>query len=493
MSKRGTLGSRFLKTRVPNATLLLPLFGWLLLGALAPRAVAADAERPNVVFIMLDDMGPADVGRYGSKVIQTPNLDRMAADGIRFTQAYAGCSVCAPTRGALMTGRHMGHATVRANPGGVPLRDEDVTIAEVLKKAGYATGGFGKWGLGDLDTPGVPERQGFDRFFGYYHQVHAHRFYPDYLIDTGKKVPLPTNAGFYGPGKRPEGPVDTRDPKTGEQHVFSAYPIFEEMKAFIRANRDRPFFCYAPWTIPHMRYEIPASDPAWQTYKDQPWSTAEKGHAAYCSLADRFVGETLTLLKELGIDDRTVVFFCSDNGAPNRSAILHSSGGLRGEKGQLYEGGIRTPLIVRWPGRIKPGGVSDTPVYLPDVLPTLAELAGATPGLPPGVDGVSLAPELLGTGRLPRDRPLYWEWNGEHFAPYEPKFQAVRRGRWKIVRHALDGPWELFDLEGDPGETRDVAAGHPQVVTELSAWVAQNREPHGPQVEPEKPPGQRWR
>jgi arylsulfatase A-like enzyme len=456
-------------------------------------ALAADAERPNVVFIILDDLGPADLGCYGSKCIRTPNIDRLAREGIRFTRAYAGCSVCAPTRSTLMTGRHMGHTTVRANPGGVPLRDEDVTIAEVLKKAGYATGGFGKWGLGDLDTSGVPERQGFDRFFGYYHQVHAHYFYPEYLIDTGRKVPLPANTGFYpADGKRPEGPVATRDAAAGAERVFSAYAIFAEMKQFITDHKDRPFFCYAPWTVPHARYEIPDDDPAWQLYKDEPWPMEDRVFAAYITMADRMVGETLALLAELGLDERTIVFFCSDNGAPNDSKILNSSGGLRGKKGQLYEGGIRTPLIARWPKRIKPRTASDAPVYLPDILPTLAELTNSKSHVPPNVDGVSLAPELLGAGTIPRDRTLYWEWNGAHFAPYEPKFQAVRRGRWKLIRNALDGPWELYDL-ADEGESTDVAAALPEVVAELSKWIERNREPHLPQVEPDKPKGKRWR
>ena len=458
-----------------------------------PSAFAAEQGKPNILLIILDDMGPADLGCYGSKCIRTPNLDRLAAEGMRFTQAYAGCSVCAPSRSALMTGRHMGRTTVRANPGGVPLRDADVTVAEVLKQSGYATGGFGKWGLGDLDTSGVPERQGFDRFFGYYHQVHAHYFYPDYLIDTGRKVPLP-NEGFYGAdGKRPEGPVSTHKPGGDGDYVFSAYSIFAEMKKFITDNKDRPFFCYAPWTIPHQRHEIPEDDPAWQLYKDQPWSMAEKGHAAYCSLADRMVGETLALLAELGLEEKTIIFFCSDNGAPNTSKILNSSGGLRGQKGQLYEGGIRTPLIARWPKRIKAGRVSETPVYLPDVLPTLAEVTGSAAHLPAEVDGLSLMPELLGTGTIPRDRHLYWEWNGAHFAAYQPKFQAVRRGRWKIIRNQLDGPWELYDLSADERDTTDVAAAHPEVVEELSAWVRQNRQPHLPQVEPDKPTGKRWR
>lgn len=465
-----------------------------LLLAPPPRVAADDVERPNILFIMLDDMGPADLGCYGSTAIQTPNLDRLATEGMRFTQAYAGCSVCAPTRSTLMTGQHMGRTTVRGNSGGIPLRDADVTIAEVLKHAGYVTGGFGKWGLGDLDTPGVPERQGFDRFFGYYHQVHAHYFYPDYLIDTGRKIPLPGNAGFYPDGKRPEGPVVTRNTETGDDRVFSAYRIADEMKTFIREHKDEPFFCYAAWTVPHQRYEIPADDPAWQIYKDKPWLAAEKGHAAYCTLADRLIGETLSLLEQLNLDDRTIVFFCSDNGAPGRWKQLNSSGGLRGEKGQLYEGGIRTPLIARWPTRIAAGRVSDAPVYSPDILPTLAALTGSAAHVPAGVDGVSLVAELLDRGTpVPRDRHLYWEWNGAHFAAYEPKFQAVRRGRWKMIRNQLDGPWELYDLAADERETTDVAAAQPAVVAELADWIRRNREPHLPQIEPAKPNGKRWR
>lgn len=456
------------------------------------RGQAATAEKPKVIFIILDDMGPADTGAYGSKVIATPHIDRLAAEGMRFTQAYAGCSVCGPTRSTLLTGRHGGRTTVRANSGGIPLRAEDVTIAEVLRPAGYISGGFGKWGVGDLDTDGVPERHGFARFFGYYHQLHAHQFYPEELIDTGRKVPLP-NKGFYDV-KRPEGAVSTRNPATGGEYVFSGYRIFEEMKAFIRANKDRPFFCYAPWTMPHARREIPDDDPAWQLYKDKPWSAQEKGHAAYCSLADRLVGETLALLKELGIEENTLVFFCSDNGAPNTSKILQSSGGLRGAKGQMYEGGIRIPFIVRWPGKIRAGTTSDLPIYTPDVMPTLAELAGATAQLPQGTDGLSLVPELLGTKRLPRDRHLYWEWNGAHMdTNYAPKFQAVRRAEWKIARHKLDGPWELYNLGADINETRNVAAEHPQIVASLSAWVDRNREAHLPQIEPGKPAGRRWR
>lgn len=453
---------------------------------------AAQSKKPNIIFIMLDDLGPADLGVYGSKVIQTPNIDRLAAEGMRFTQSYSGCSVCAPTRSTLMTGKHMGRTTVRGNSGGIPLRDADMTVAEMLKQSGYATGGFGKWGIGELGTAGVPERQGFDRFFGYYQQVHAHYFYPDYLIDTGKKVPLP-NEGFYK-NKQAQGGVSIRNPETGKDAVFSSYLIFDKMKEFIRSNKDRSFFCYAPWTIPHAHFEIPQTDPAWQIYKDKPWTDEEKGFAAYCTLADRLVGETVALLKELGIEENTAIFFCSDNGAPNTSKVLNSSGGLRGEKGKMYEGGIRIPFIVRWPARVKPGRVSDTPIYLPDVFPTLAEMIETKSRALRDVDGLSLLPELVGKKKLPDDRYLYWEWNGAHFAPeYIPKYQAVRRAQWKLVRHELNDPWELYDLSNDQHERDNLAEENPKVVAKLSRWIEKNREPHLPQIEPSKPEGQRWR
>jgi arylsulfatase A len=463
------------------------------LAATAAVPLSAFAAKPNIVHIMLDDQGPAEAGCYGSTTIHTPNIDKLAASGMKFTQAYAGCTVCAPARSTLMTGTHMGHTPVRANPGGVSMRAEDVTIAQVLKKAGYVCGGFGKWGLGDLDTPGVPERHGFDKFVGYYHQVHAHYYYPDYLIDTGRKMPLPGNEGFYD--SKPQigaFPLKTADGRTRQ---FSGYVIFDEMKKWLTANKNKPFYCYAPWTIPHGRYEIPESDPAWALYRDKPWRMAARVHAAYVSMADRMVGETIALLKDAGVLGNTLIIFSSDNGAPNRyENELDSAKGLRGQKTTMYEGGLRVPFIASWPGRVKGGSVSDAPVYFPDLMPTFIEVAGAQQHLPKSIDGASLVSELTGTGRIDRNRPLYWEWNRGHMdKQYTPTRQALRRGRWKLMRDEAGQPWELYDLIADPGETKNLASEYAAVVKQMEQWIAANRVDPPPQIEPSKPAGQRWR
>ncbi len=315
-------------------------------------------QRPNIIYVIVDDMGYADLSCYGQKGYQTPNLDKMAAQGIRFTNAYSGSTVCAPARSTIMTGQHTGHTPLRVNGGGAPLPEEVVTLAEVLKQAGYATGGFGKWGLGDVYTEGVPENQGFDRFFGYYDQGHAHNYYPSFLVDTGKRYDL-----------------DKTLPKA-KHHTQNI--IFGKMKRWIRDNKDGPFFCYAPWTPPHAKYQIPEDDPAWLAVKDKNWPARTKGHAAFNLMVDRHIGELFALLRELGIDDNTIVFFSSDNGASMRNdGTLNSCGPFRGFKRSLHEGGLRVPFLVRWPGKIKGGQECDLPVYIPDQLPTFAQLAGA--------------------------------------------------------------------------------------------------------------------
>ena len=441
----------------------------------ALNAWASEAKPPNFLFIIVDDLGYADLGCYGSKAIATPRIDAMANEGMRFTQAYSGCTVCAPARCTLMTGYHMGHAAVRGNSGGIPLPADAVTVASLLKKAGYATGGFGKWGIGDLDTEGVPEKHGFDEFFGYYHQIHAHDYYPEYLIRNGEKVPQPGNA-------------------EGGKKDYSHYAIADAMTDFIRRNHDRPFFCYAPWTPPHGDYVIPEDDPGWQTYKDKPWSRNARVVAAMTDLIDRNVGQVLDLLDELGIADNTVVFLCSDNGASYRfEEELDSSGPLRGRKRDMYEGGIRVPLIARWPGHIAAGAECTLPCYFPDVMPTLCALADID--APSDIDGISVVPALLHDGDQEVDRHLYWEWPTYDWKKreYTGLIQAVRHGDWKLVHQGESESGELYNLASDPGEEHDLAETHPERVEALRTWIAGNRVVMAPQIEPEMPPGQRFR
>jgi arylsulfatase A-like enzyme len=415
----------------------------------------AKNKKPNIVYIMLDELGYFELSCMGNKYLKTPNIDRMATEGMRFTQALAGAPVCAPTRSVLMTGQHTGHTTVRTNPGGVPLRAEDITVAEVLKKAGYATGGFGKWGCGDRGTTGVPEKHGFDVFFGYYDQVHAHSFFPNYLIRSGEKVPLEGNTGDFYTGKQ-----------------FSQYLIFDESIKFIRQNKNRPFFCYCAWTPPHGRWGIPEDDPAWQQFKDKPWNTTgqrrpedAKVYAAMVAMVDREIGQIFDLLKELNIDDNTIVFVCGDNGGARYfKHFFDSNGHFRGQKGNLYEGGLRIPMIVRWPGRIKAGVVSDHLWYFPDVMPTMAELAGTKP--PDNIDGISIIPTLLGeraAGRKQKNHKyLYWEYG---------KQTAVRMGHWKAIQPSKNKPFELYDLNNDISEQNNIANEHPYILAKMKVFA----------------------
>jgi len=464
-------------------------------------ARAVPPERPpNVVFIMADDLGLRHLGCYGGDKIHTPHLDRMAAEGLRFTQAYAGATVCAPSRSCLMTGLHGGHAPVRANSGGVPLRDEDVTIAEVLKKAGYATGGFGKWGQGEIGTPGVPTRQGFDEFVGYYHQIHAHFYYPEYLWKNGRRWPLPGNiAGGRLPGDA-----------GGKRTQYAPDEILDHALHFIRANQDRPFFCYLSTIIPHVELAVPRESlaPYLGKFEETPFFDPRPGYAgsrhpratyaAMISHMDKNIGKVMALLKELGLDENTVVFFTSDNGAQGGFGgtgadffeFFNPMGPLRGRKGSMYEGGIRVPMIARWPGKIRPQTVNDELAwYFPDVMPTLAELAGAEP--PPGIDGISVVPALIGEESAGRKQErhefLYWELTRSTGLQ-----QAVRMGNWKAVRNDPDRPLELFNLESDIGETTDVSSRHPQVMRKIEEYLQACRSEPMPQVEPKRVEGKRY-
>lgn len=432
-------------------------------GAAALLPVLNDdaATRPNIVFIVLDDLGYGDFGCYGQKHIKTPNVDRIAAEGTRFTDCYAGGTVCAPSRSALMSGLHTGHTWVRSNAGTVPIRKEDVTMAQVLKAAGYATGGFGKWGLGDARSEGAPTRHGFDDFFGYLHQVHAHDYYTDFLWDNDRKYPLPGNAN-------------------GGRGQYSADVIAERSFEFLKKNHDKRFFLYACYTLPHAKFEVPSLAP----YENEPWPEGAKTYAAMVTRADGYIGRITGMLKQYGLERNTVVFVTSDNGAHAGNEkgfdFLRSNGILRGVKTQLYEGGIRIPMIVRWPGKVKPGAVSSVPWAFWDVLPTLAEITGGK--APAGIDGISVLPVLTGSTRPPHEF-LYWEahnWNYFGASPAERAagilpdsriVQAVRMGDWKAVRLKPPTALELYDLEADPGEKNNVAPANPQVVARIEEYL----------------------
>ncbi len=441
----------------------LPLLFWVSISL----ASAADAtsKKPNIVYIMADELGYYEPGFNGGKNILTPNLDRMAQDGMRFKNMYAGSSVCAPTRCCFLTGKHAGHTSVRVNGGGTPLRADEITIASMLKPLGYATGGFGKWGNGGRDSTGVPEKHGFDLFFGYYDQVHAHSYYPPYLIRNSEEVPLPGNHGTKG-------------------ETYSHYLIHDAAMKFIREHAQQPFFAYLPYTPPHGNFEIPDSDPAWALYKDKSWPEPARRYAAMVSMVDRQVGEVLALLKELKLDDNTLVMFSGDNGSADyftsmdhprgvHSANKNPETGIefRGSKGSLYEGGVRVPFMARWPGKIAAGRVSDHLGYFPDVLPTIAEVTGAK--APADVDGLSIWPTLVGAeraGHAQRQHEfLYWEMGNA---------VAIRQGQWRAVKGKAQ--WELYDLSTDPSESKDLSATKPDVLAQLKKLAEQA---HTPAVE----------
>jgi uncharacterized sulfatase len=438
----------------------------LLTSALSVDVHAREAIVPNVIVILADDLGYGDLGCYGQKTIRTPHLDRMAAEGVRFTDFYAGSTVCAPSRCVLMTGLHSGHCWIRGNVR-LDLRPEDATIAEVLKAAGYATGLVGKWGLGAEGSDGVPTRQGFDTFFGYLDQRHAHNYYPEFLFRGQDRVKLANvvpNADDVGAG-------------VATKQVDYSHDLFAaEALEFIEQHKEGPFFLYLALTIPHANNEAGKRGmevPDLGQYADRDWPAPQKRHAAMISRMDRDVGRLLDKLQELGIDEKTLVLFSSDNGphseGGNDPKFNGSSGPLRGIKRDLYEGGIRVPTIARWPGTIKPG-VSDHVGYLADVLPTLAALAAAK--TPAGVDGVSFAPTLLGRDKEQSEHEyLYWEFYERRGA------QAVRQGKWKAVRSPVDAPVELYDLETDRSEQHDLAEQHPEIAARLTAFIEKAHRP----------------
>jgi len=454
----------------------------LAMAALITQPLSA-ADRPNIVFVLADDLGYGDLGCYGQKLIQTPHLDRMAAEGLRFTDFYAGATVCAPSRSVLMTGQHMGHTHVRGNAGArievQALRDEDITVAEVLRKAGYATALCGKWGLGDAlpeAESGHPLRQGFDFFYGYLNQVHAHNYYPEFLWKNREQVRL-RNTVVSSAGKYAgfAGGYATR------RIDYSHDLIMEQALQFIAASKEKPFFLYLALTIPHANnegtrgtgngQEVPDLAP----YADRDWSDQNKGQAAMITRMDRDMGRLFEHLKKLGLDEDTIVFFSSDNGPHNEGGhtpdLFDPNGPLRGMKRDLYEGGIRVPLIARWPGAIAPGRTSDHISYFGDMMSTFCELSGAAQ--PAGTDSISFVPTLRGRPDQRSHDFLYWEFYERGSA------QAVRQGRWKAVRKPMQtGRTELFDLTTDIGEKTDISAAHPDVVRRLEAAMTAAHIPH---------------
>lgn len=435
---------------------------------------AMAAEKPNLIWILADDLGYGELGCYGQKVIQTPNLDRMAKEGLHFTQFYAGATVCAPSRSVLMTGQHQGHTRVRgnafkSNPAAQALRAEDVTVAKVLKGAGYATALIGKWGLGNVGEAesGLPRKQGFDTFYGYLSQHHAHNHFPDYLWRNEERVTLPnvvTHVGEDGAGYATEAKVYADD-------LFA-----EESLKYVRAHKDRPFFLFWSMVVPHANNERTgalkdgAEVPDYGPYAGMDWPNPGKGQAAMITRMDGYVGRLLDELKALGLAEKTLVIFTSDNGPHNESnhdlTRFNPSGPFTGIKRSLTDGGIRVPCLAWWPGKVKPGTESGHAASFADWMATAADLAGAA--LPPDRDSVSFAPTLLGEkGQEPHEF-LYWEFHEGGF-----KQAALYQGRWKGIRKGKpDAPLALYDQQADVAETNDVAAQNSEIAKKVGDYLS---------------------
>ena len=450
----------------------------------ADEVRAAPAERPNIIYIYADDAGYGDFSVYGQERFQTPHIDRMAAEGMRFTQHYAGSTVCAPSRSALMTGRHTGHTYIRGNEevqpiGQAPLPDSIYTLTEMLQDAGYRTGLFGKWGLGYPGSEGDPMNQGVDTFFGYNCQRNAHSYYPYFLWRDHEIVDLPGNAGSW-------------------RVSYSHDLIQEEALQFIEESKNEPFFMFVPYTIPHAELLVPRDstlerfrntfdepnpfegadygEPGYRSgrYASQP--TPRAAFAAMMTRMDRGVGQILGKLQAMGLDENTIVMFSSDNGPGAEGgmdpAFFNSNGPFRGFKRDLYEGGIRVPFVARWPGHIEAGTVTGHVSAQWDLLPTLADLAGAEP--PENIDGLSLVPTLTGEPQVQKQHEyLYWEFHERGGR------KAVRKENWKIVQYDMgknpDAPIELYDLAQDPGEENNVADEHPEIVREMAGVMERAR------------------
>jgi arylsulfatase A-like enzyme len=440
--------------------------------ALPCGAQAEPPLKPNIIFVLADDLGYGELGCFGQKVIQTPNLDRMAKEGRKMTRFYSGNTVCAPSRAVLMTGLHNGHATIRGNldpwAEGASLRATEPTVAKVLKQAGYRTACVGKWGLGTEKNEGHPDKQGFDEFFGFLTHKHAHNHFPDFLWRGREKVVLKNEVRSLS-----DNPDDPKGVTT--KAVEYADDLFaEESLRFVERSKDAPFFLYHSMTIPHANNEAAAVSkngnevPDEGSYKDRPWNTPQRGHAAMVERLDGFVGRLLDRLRELGIAEKTLVIFSSDNGHHREGGegpgdIFNKSGPLRGMKRDLTEGGIRVPTIAWWPGRVPADSESTHVAYFGDVLSSAAELAGVP--VPEGRDGISFVPDILGKNSQATHGHLYWEFHERGFS------QAVLMdGRWKAIRmRSMDAPVEIYDVVEDVGESRNVAESRPDVLARAVA------------------------
>jgi len=433
---------------------------------------AADGKQPNIIFVMADDLGYGDVGFNGQEHIKTPHLDRLASEGIVFTDHYAGSTVCMPSRGSLLTGKHLGHATIRGNPRwttsgtAVDLRPNDITIAEELKQAGYRTGIVGKWGLAEASDDGLPTRQGFDYFFGYRKHGDAHHYYWPDLWENETKKHLPRN--------------DVQNTEGKYVHDL----LTDAALRFVDRNTDQPFFLYLAYTIPH--YELTVPEDSKVQYKDLGWpeKPMKKGHyrhdpegnvtyAGMVSRMDRDIGRLIEKLKEQGIDENTLLIFSSDNGPEyeKRDRFFNSNGPLRGGKRDLYEGGIRVPFAARWPSKIAPKTESDHPSAFWDLLPTICDIADIQPT--DTIDGISYLPTLLGQIAEQKTHDyLYWEFNEK-----QGPIQAIRQGNWKGVRKG-EQDLELYDLSKDLSEGNNVAKSHPEIALELNKTIDSARTPH---------------
>jgi len=427
-------------------------------------------SKPNIIYIMADDLGYGEVGCYGQVDIKTPNIDKLADEGMRFTQHYSGSPVCAPARSVLMTGLHTGHTPSRGNMevdpyGQFPLPGETITVAELLKRAGYKTAMYGKWGLGVENTTGDPNLQGFDDFYGYYCQVHAHNSFPEYLYHNGEKIMLNNEVNYLPEDHWTRGLGGYATKKVD----YSNDDFFEMAVEFIDKSKDSPFFLYIPVTMPHDNGEAPEGEkyesPTLKPYETEDWSFEKKSRAAVITRMDSYIGLIMEELEKTNLSQNTILIFTSDNGCDNPD-FFNGSGALRGMKRDVYEGGIRVPLIVRWTGNIKPGSVSDHISAFWDFLPTVCDIAGLNIDME--TDGISYLPELLGNPQKKHDY-LYWEFQELG------KKQATRKGKWKAVRLNVfenpEAPLELYNLETDIGEQNNVAENYPDVVKQMEEII----------------------